>query len=282
MSKKNIRYQMCRELEGKIRLGSNKRAAERDNNGTSQYIHSAQTARTYMQQTRQFGDWLRERGMGYCSIDEARQHAAEYVREQKSSYSQHTARSALAKTFGCTGNDICELGKRETSKITRGREVTERQAGIERQNPGLAEVCRSIGARHNRELVRIAAKDFHYDNDGNMYCHIKGKGGRVRDALVMPGRGRDIIEAKIKEQPRGALWPSVPSHANVHGWRADYAARCYQYALDNGKGSGNVYHAKNNNTTWDKGALDFVSENLGHGEGRYYTVVYNYLSYGKY
>lgn len=83
MSKKNIRYQMCRELEGKIRLGSNKRAAERDNNGTSQYIHSAQTARTYMQQTRQFGDWLRERGMGYCSIDEARQHAADYVREQK-------------------------------------------------------------------------------------------------------------------------------------------------------------------------------------------------------
>ena len=73
----------------------------------------------------------------------------------------------------------------------------------------------------------------------------------------------------------------MPSHANVHGWRADYAARCYQYALDNGKGSGNVYHAKNNNTTWDKGALDFVSENLGHGEGRYYTVVYNYLSYGK-
>lgn len=46
--------------------------------------------------------------------------------------------------------------------------------------------------------MRIEAKDFHYDNDGNMYCHIKGKGGRVRDALVMPGRGRDIIEAKIK------------------------------------------------------------------------------------
>ena len=90
-----------------------------------------------------------------------------------------------------------------------------------------------------------------------------------------------FVLPQVGEQPRGALWPSVPSHANVHGWRADYAARCYQYALDNGKGSGDVYHAKNNNTTWDKGALDFVSENLGHGEGRYYTVVYNYLSYGK-
>lgn len=282
MSKKNIRYQMCRALESKISLGTSKRAAkQKSDNGVSEHIHSAQTARTYMQQARQYGDYLKGNGLGYCTMDEARAHAREYIEAQQSEYSRHTARSALAKVFGCSGPDLCELDKRKPKDITRGRKVTERQRGIERQHPELAEVCRSLGARHNRELTHIEAKDFHVREDGNLYCHIRGKGGRVRDALVLPGEGRSIIERRISQQPSGPLWPSVPSHANVHGWRADYAARCYQYALDHGYGNGDTYHARGLGSEWDKGALDYVSEQLGHGEGRYYTVAYNYLSYGK-
>lgn len=281
MGKKNIRYEMCRALEDQVRLGQSKRAAEREHGGQSPYLHSAATVRTYMQQVRQFGDWLRERGLGHCTMQEARDHAADYVRGQASAWSQSTARAALARAFRCRADEICQVERRSPERITRGRAQTARTDAIERNHADLAEACRSLGARHNRELTRITASDLHQEPDGNLYCHIVGKGGRVRDALVLPGRGRVIIERAAREHPTGPLFERIPSHANVHGWRADYAARCYQYALDHGYGSGQMYHCRDGSgRQYDKGALDFVSAQLGHGSGREYTVIYNYLSYG--
>jgi hypothetical protein len=63
--------------------------------------------------------------------------------------------------------------------------------------------------------------------------------------------------------------------------RADYAARMYaQYAASD-RATGQMYHPQDGSaTSWDKGALDAVSEALGHGDRRYATVYYNYLSYG--
>lgn len=277
---KNIRYEMCRALEEQVQLGTAKRAAEREHGGQSPHLHSAATVRTYMQQARQYGDWLRERGYNHATMAQARDLAPEYIMNQKSAWSQHTARAALARVFGCQGRDLCELARRDPATITRGREQTDRAAAIDRNHADLAEACRSLGARHNRELAHLTARDLHRGEDGELYAHIRGKGGRERDALVLPGRGREIIERAAQERPTGPLF-AVPSHANVHGWRADYAARCYDYALAHGHGSGEVYHCRDGSgRTYDKGALDYVSDQLGHGERRYYTVVYNYLSYG--
>ena len=277
---KNIRYEMCRALEKQLALGQDKRAARMKHDGKSPYIHSVVTMKTYIQQARQYGDWLRNKGLNHCTMEEARSHAAEYIRTQKSAWSQSTTRAALAKVFGCPANEICSVDRRTPSAITRGRTQTARAASIDRNHADLAEMCRSVGARHHKELVHLRADDFH-TKDGALYAHILGKGGRVRDALVLPGAGRTLIEERIAAQPTGCLF-TVPQNANVHGWRADYAARCYRYALDNGHASGELYHCRDGSgRVYDKGALDFVSQNLGHGCGRYYTVVYNYLSYGK-
>lgn len=281
MPSKNIRYQMCRALENQVKLGHSKRAAERENGGQSPYLHSSATVKTYMQQARQYGDWLRDKGLNHCTMEEARAHAAEYVQEQNSAWSQATARAALARVFGCKATDICPVEKRSPSAITRGRTQTARAAAIEQGHADLAEACRSLGARHNRELVRLKGNDLHWGKDGNLYAHIRGKGGRVRDSLVLPGRGRDIILAAAKAHPNEPMF-QVPKNANVHGWRADYAARCYQYAMENGHGSGTLYHCRDGSgATYDRGALDFVSAQLGHGADRCYTVIYNYLSYGQ-
>lgn len=95
------------------------------------------------------------------------------------------------------------------------------------------------------------------------------------------GKGEQIVLEAARSRPEGPLF-DVPSHANVHGWRADYAARCYAYAMDSGYGTEELYKLRNGSgKSYDKGALAFVSANLGHGPDRYYTVCYNYLSYGK-
>lgn len=277
---KNIRYQMCRALEAQVKLGQSKRASERQNGGKSPYLHSSATVRTYMQQARQYGDWLRKKGLNHCTMEEARAHAADYILSQNSAWSQATARAALARVFGCPAAEICPIERRSAEDIIRGRTQTARAAAIEKGHADLAEACRSLGARHNRELVQLKGSDLHW-KDGNLFAHIKGKGGRARDALVLPGKGRDIILAAFKDHPDTPLF-QVPKNANVHAWRADYAARCYEYALENGHISGTFYHCRDGSgSVYDKGALNFVSAQLGHGEGRYYTVVYNYLSYGK-
>lgn len=283
---KNIRYFICRELESRIMLGTNKRSIKKENNGDTPYIHSAATARTYMQQARQYGNWLRERGLNKCSMAKAREHAAAYILSQSSEWSRHTARSALAKVFGCKGDELCELDKRDPRQIIRGRGLTARAAAVERNHPELAEACRSIGLRHGRELMGVTASNFHLGDAAKgqlpdkLYCRVQGKGGRWRDAMVMDGPGRAIIEKALLERPEGPLF-EIPSHANVHGWRADYAARCYAYALAQAYGNGELYHCRDGSgKVYDKAALAWVSEQLGHGRDRYYTVVYNYLSYG--
>lgn len=302
---KNIKYLMLRELEQQYRPGTSKRAEIRKNRaaaydeamregagvmaaataardtGRSDYIHSASTLRTYCQQTRRFGNWLISQGLGHCTMEEARSLAPEYIFSHSSFWTQQTARSALARVFGCLGPDICELAPRGAENIIRGRIETPRAAAIERNHPDLAEVCRSVGLRHLRELDVVTAANFFTGDDGHLYCHIQGKGGRWRDALVLDGPGRGLIEAAIREHPTGRLF-RVPSHSNVHGWRADYATRCYEYAMTHGMATGELYRPRNmDGVAFDKGALAWVSAQLGHGPGRFYTVVHNYLSYGE-
>lgn len=67
-----------------------------------------------------------------------------------------------------------------------------------------------------------------------------------------------------------------------YGARAKYAAGCYAKALSEGRGNGQMYSPKGKGLqkAYDKGALDYVNAQLGHGAGRYDVAVYNYLSYG--
>ena len=283
---KGIRYLMCRELEKQIQTGTKKRDdRERQFAETgerkAQYIHSEKTIETYMQHARQYGDWLRERGMGRCSLQEAREHAGEYISSMPSAWSQKCARSALARVFDCKGQDLCAVKDRRSEDIVRGRTMTDRAAAIERNHPDLAEVCRSVGVRHGRELFQICPDAIRY-KDGEMYLNLIGKGGRPREILVL-GKGREISERDLASgrfSGKDQMY-HVPSHMNVHAYRADYAARCYDYAARHNLASGETYHSRKLGKDYDKGCLSFVDQNLGHGGERFYTAIVNYLSYGK-
>ena len=277
--KKTIKYLMLRQLELHTRFGVSRHSEKTDNMGQSAYIHSSGTLRTYIQQATNYATYLTDRGLRYCTLDDAKRYAADYVLSKHSTWSQSTARSALAKVFGVSGPDICQLDRRDPTEIVRGRVATDRAAAIERNHPDLAAACRSMGLRSGKELRSLTAKDIRHGADGQLYAHVKGKGGRIRDALILPGRGRDIVLQRVSERPDGPLF-DVPSNTNVHRWRADYAASCYQYALDHGHGSGSYYIPHDGSgSRWDKGALDYVSDQMGHGSDRYYTIYYDYLTY---
>lgn len=282
---KGIRYLMCRELEKQIQTGTKKRDdRERQFVETGErkakYIHSQKTIETYMQHARQYGNWLRDHDMGHCTMQEAREHAGEYISTMPSAWSQKCARSALARVFDCKGQELCAVRDRRTEDIVRGRAMTERAARIERNHPELVELCRSVGVRHGRELWQICPDAIRY-KDGEMYVDLIGKGGLPREILVI-GKGREIIEQDLasgrfsgKEQMY-----HVPSHMNVHAARADYAARCYEFAERHGLASGDIYHSRKMEKDYDKGCLSFVDKNLGHGSERYFTAIVNYLAYG--
>ena len=276
--KKTIRHQMKRKLELLTHLHTSRHEEKAANQGRSAAIHSTGTLQTYLQQADNFADYLIDHNMKYCTLEEAQAQAADYVRSRQSTWSQSTARAALAKIFGVPGELLCPLEKRSPDQISRGREYTDRTAAIERNHKDLATACRAMGLRRGKELQSLTAKDIRYKG-GDMYARVKGKGGRIREAFILPA-GREIISQRIAERPTGPLF-TVPSHANVHRWRADYAAQCYQYALDHGHSSGTYYCPHDGSgTRWDKGALDWVSQQMGHGSDRYYTLYYDYLTYG--
>lgn len=294
MSKnKNISYLLARNIEAAAERGrgTSKRAA-RAKGGTADKVYSTVTLKGYVKQCKTFAKWERERHPeGYRDLSVAEGHVAEYLSGIGNNGSRMAAAAALAKAFGRDGGTSwgVDLGSRPLAQITRGRTPTARATAWAANHAEVAEACRCLGPRAGKEATAIRGADVHVHADGSVTVHIVGKGGLVREAPVWsaPGNtaGRDWIVARAREVgPGGHIFGGVPgmSHANLHSMRADYAARMFaQYAASD-RATGQMYTPRDGSgTTWDKGALNAVSECLGHGDKRFSTVYHNYLSYGK-
>lgn len=281
----NAKHHMERNIIDKERLGTSRHEDKQAHGGKAVFLHSIGTVTTYIFHVILFWAWMKDVGRRKASFEQAKELARDYLEKYMidvgySLWTIYTARSALARGFECNGNELAILPKRSMKDIKRGRKRTARQDAICNLYPIEVEALRSIGLRHWREMPNITADSFK-ERDGLLYCHIVGKGGRVRDALVLP-EGRDAVEYLISQHPVGPIFINVPSDTNVHALRADYAARCFLYALIHGYISGRMYRCHDGSgRKYDTGALDFVNANLGHGAHRWYTAVYNYLSYGK-
>lgn len=309
--KKTISYLMQRELQAKIRFGEKKRPlvqadrarqkAKLKESGTqpsgkgdhakSPYIHGEVTAQTYMQQAHLYGKWLSNQGMGNCTLEEARQHTSQYIEELKldkkhSASSINTSISALAKIWGVDSSEIAPTIPVKASSIKRGRTATARAAAIERNHPNLCAELRSCGLRNNKEAQTLKANQVIWDSTHTkvVAVHVKGKGGLWRTAKICEGtRGQELLSSRLQNANGNDLvFPHIYSGTNVHGFRADYAAWQYAWAMQNGKSTGELYHCRGENKgkVYDKGAIDYVNQQVGHGSGRGYTLITNYLSYG--
>ena len=295
MSKsKNIGYLMARNIEAAANRGrgTSKRAARANGSGTKDKVYSDVTRANYIKACKTYAKWVQENHPeAYRDMAAAEGHVAEYLQGIGNSGSRMAAAAALAKAYGRNGGASwgVALGSRPLAQITRGRTPTARATAWAANHAEVAEACRCLGPRAGKEATAIRGADVHVHADGSVTVHIVGKGGLVREAPVWsaPGNtaGKDWICARAREVgPGGHIFGGVPgmSHANLHSMRADYAARMYaQYAASD-KATGQMYRPQDGSgSAWDKGALDATSAALGHGDRRFATVYYNYLSYGK-
>lgn len=262
---------------------------DKRNGADKERIYSRSTLENYASIAGRYGNWVREHEGRKCTMERARELVPQWLEEGrragKSAPTLHTEREALAKAFGCKGPELGFVPERRREDITRGRTETESAARAAERCRDDLEMARAFGPRHNKECEKITRESCRWGRDGHIeFVHInKGKGGRERDAFVLPGAGRDILEARWQSaEPGECLFHMADMRgANVHACRADYAHRAYEYAVEHGDGSGKMYRPRDDSgTAWYKNALDKVNSWMGHGAGRYYTIYSNYLTYG--
>jgi hypothetical protein len=214
----------------------------------------------------------------------------EYLKQYGNVGTRMAYASALAKGFGIPSAAEAwgQQGTRHASQISRGRELTPRAQAWRNNHPVEAEACRCSGLRCKKEAKALQGRDVIVHADGSVSLHVlHGKGGREHWSPVWQSKedtaGRDWFIQRAREGgPYGYVFDGVPDlkNANLHAFRAEYAARIYDTA--DAQATGELYRPEDGSALeLDKGRINAVSEALGHGDDREHTNYYNYLSYGR-
>ena len=283
----NLRIEIKKTLKSKEKFGESKHSAKK-NDTMKDGIYSLNTSKMYNRECQKFADYvIKQHGNAKLSVAESRDYATEYLKNGiengVSPYTLQMQRSALAKLYGCAGNDICDLPPRHRADITRSRNhtIVSPQTGKIIKNPSVraghfseknhAEIvafCRSTGLRRS-ELESLTGDQLEVTEDGAAYIHLDGyqcKGGRPR---VVPVIG-DVSNAitLCKNAGRNKVFDHVPQAMDVHSYRSEYAVAIYnQYArpLDELERKEKYYcRAELKGTVYDREAMLMASKALGH------------------
>ena len=262
-------------LWDKCAMGQSKHQAKAD--GTAQeHIYSYNTYRTYMRHCNYFIAWARQHapeGHKPRSLKDCRPYAAEWLQSRidagLSAYTVKLEAAALCKLYGASAEDLDlpRTPKRHRADISRSRGTAVRDADFSTsRNQEIISFCRCTGLRR-RELATIRGTDLCWGADGKAYIHVTpGKGGRERDAVILDNDPEVI--ARMQSAGDDLVWPRIPSHMDVHGYRADYATALYQQVardIDTIPPT-EQYHCRGDRAgvVYDRVAMLYVSRALGH------------------
>lgn len=253
------------------------------NNAIRDKIYSINTYGTYAKHNNYFWEYC-EKEHRCKTLEQCRQYVDEWLQKRidagLSAYTISMEKAALCKVYQVDASAFIETPERSRGDITRSRGVALRDTGFSlKNNAEIINFCRGTGLRRF-ELAKLQGSDLKYDKDNEPYLVVRGKGGRYREAPIV-GPHKDEIIAKIKASDGGRVWEKIPSHMDVHGYRADYATAIYTaYARDPEELKGKkwynpktkkwenaTYHCRSDRkgTAFDKEAMIKASEALGHG-----------------
>lgn len=184
----------------------------------------------------------------------------------------HTKAKALGKLYDIRPDDPNYFAppkrRREDIKRSRVDAVRDKHFSV-RNNDEFIKFCRGVGGRRSA-IGRLTADDLWTrddmeaelkiassgvgvstnDNDRNIISNIKDaltmfpdqdyfihfvkdKGGRSRFAPIIGKNKRQIVERMMNTLPGHKVWEHVPTNADIHSFRADYATLLYKmYARD--------------------------------------------------
>ena len=273
MKHKSMVRQVQEALQSQLRIGESRHDAKQaENTRTPIGIFSYRTFETYLKQGCAFAKWAKTE-YGSRTLAQAQPHVESYLQSGidrgLSAYTLSTQRAALCKLYGCTARDFdITLPHRERQAIERSRNTASRDYGFSKEkNADILAFARATGLRRH-ELAAIRPEQIRMNPDGSAaLCGVTGKGGKVRDIAVLPGKEEAVL--KFAGNPTGKpIFTSVPSHMDVHGCRRAYANVLYRQlarslhtlALQE------KYYCKKDRRgmVYDRRAMLQVSRQLGH------------------
>lgn len=279
----NLTFQISQEYKSMAAYGRS-RYQDKKNDDTGGRIYSYSTMTAYIDRGVKFGRWCKEH-YNCKTVEQCREHIPEYIRSRSATCSAYTVKldvAALAKLYQCQAADFSiETAARRRSDITRSRaaRAMDKHFSTER-NKNLVAFCRSTGLRRC-ELSRLRGNQLRFIN-GRYYIAIIGnqaKGGRER--LVPVIGSVSLVVDMMKAAGAGRVFPRVHAAADIHSYRAQYAADLYKQnarPLEICRGSAffdpftgkryrnSVYICRNDQRgRWfDRAAMLIVSRALGH------------------
>ena len=276
-NKKSLIRQVQERLDSMLAIGESK-YIDKKYDLTKGKIYSWTTYRSYLQQCCQFARYCRDNH--HCkNLADCRQYVREWMESRKdlSAYTQKLSASALRKLYGENQEELGITTKRAArNEITRSRGVAKRDAHFsEQKNADFVEFCRSTGLRRS-EVAKLRGDQL-LQEEGQWYIQTIGKGGRLR---IIPICGDvNLVVRKMQSAGTGKVWAKVPSCADIHSYRADYATRVYlshaRPIEDLPRSEKYICRRDKKGVIYDRKAMSEVSKALGHN--RVDVVAEHYL-----
>lgn len=233
-SKKSLVRQVQESLQNKMAAGQSKHLAKRTNS-TGEKIYSYNTFRTYQKHSCAFAKWAQQEH-GCKNLTECRQHVDEYLQHRASYCSPFTVKldaAAIGKTYGESTTNFVHTPSRLRSEVTRSRGAKGMDKHFsEVKNSNLVDFCRATGLRRSEVKACTGNSLVPCSNSPvGLGIHVtSGKGGKERIAPLYCDRSTaDRIVSMCGETGSGKVFEKVSKACDVHGYRAEYAARVYEH-----------------------------------------------------
>lgn len=295
-NKESLTFQVEKTLKSKLRIGESKHLDKQFNTKefkmTSEFIYSYGTLKTYMKHCNYFVQYCKT-NYRCKTLEQCKPYIGEWLqsRNNLSAYTLKLELSSICKLYGMTAKEIRDqynyiAPKRIRSNITRSRnECTRDKHFSEERNNELVTFCRCTGLRRH-ELENLKSDNLIFKN-GIYYIQVfNGKGGKNRQVQVIPENNEELrIVLKLfedsKNNEKQKVFPKIHNGCDVHGYRAEYAARAYKLVARSEDELRKCPKAKSEkgyminqdmyimrtdmkDTILDKKAMLFASRQLGH------------------
>ena len=239
--KMNIKMQLNRRIDELLRIGEKKTKEERDspnyNSNRSEGIHSIRTADTYRRCINVFADYCKTQGIKRVEdIDESIVAGFVDQRRECSSWTISKDLAAINKVLN-DGNIYTPaqfgIEPRYADNVVHNRRTLMENSTAEAERNQIALwFVHATGCRRSSVLTVTASQAIRDDDDIVIGFQFKEKGGRERNALLLPverERMTEFVNAKIAESGEGChLISQCDRNCNPHFERAHYCQDMYE------------------------------------------------------
>ncbi len=203
-------------------------------------IHSFESRRGYQKIVMRFIEWCRQQHnvRDLARIDEQSDELAclyllEYLQQPKySAWTLTTYRSALRMFFQDRDlTDSITLPPRRQQDIKRSRRPAKRDRQINLDNwRHVINFCLASGLRREELRDLYVREVYTRPGDQQLVVHVRhGKGGKVREVPVYPGREEGVLSQVQGRLPDEHVFSRISGLLDIHSYRRKFAQDLYEH-----------------------------------------------------